>query len=108
MDALRCRRCNSPLGKHSAERTWENACSECQQPVWLWKDDVLTTTVVLVTDDKVVLGIKPGIDGQLLFTENDLRNLRQHVSVGQRLRVAVLDVDPWERQILLRYCETDE
>ena len=66
------------------------------------------TTVVVVSNDKVMLDIEPGIEGQLLFTENDLRNQRHQVSVGQQLRVAVLDIDPWERQVLLRYCESDE
>ena len=76
--------------------------------MWLWKDDVLMTTVVVVSNDKVMLEIEPGIEGQLLFTENDLRNQRHQVTVGQQLRVAILDIDPWERQVLLRYCESDE
>ena len=48
-------------------------CSECQQPVWLWKGEILAATVVGVAD-KVMLRIAPRINGELLCKESDLRN----------------------------------
>jgi ribosomal protein S1 len=61
------------------------------------------TTVARVTAGKVTLEIEPGVEGELVFTEEDLTNQRQQVSVGQQLRVAVLDIEPWDRRILLQY-----
>ena len=98
---IRCRRCNSPLDNPSRERTWENACVECQQPVWLWAGDVVECTVFGVTAFGILVELAPAIEGMIHVTELslDARDPSQIVRLGQQITARVLAIDPWERRI---------
>ena len=97
----RCRRCNSPLHAMSSERTWENACPECDQPIWLWSGDVVRCKVTRILRFGVAVEVAPGIEGWIHISElgENVGDLRDVLQIGHDIKAGVLTIDPWERKI---------
>lgn len=97
----RCTRCNSPIEASSAEKTWDNACPECQQPVWLAADDVVTCTVIEKSPFGIRVEIVPGIVGQIHISELATSAPPPHdlIRVGDQVQAKVLSIDPEQRRI---------